>query len=122
MGVEHGQLEATVHRRESGPAGGPTAIDCGLEYRPGEAVRVSVARREQRISVSDDGVAIEKAGRPARWRDVADRVERALIVNISRRGAVWLPVVATGPGVETVVRRIAEASLDFYQALLELDD
>jgi len=32
-----------------------------------------------------------------------------------------LPVVEAGPGFETVVRRIAEASLDLYQSLLEID-
>jgi hypothetical protein len=33
-------------------------IDTGLEYRPGDPVRVRVVRREHRISVTDDGAAI----------------------------------------------------------------
>ena len=105
-----------------GRAASETVIDTGLEYRPGEPVRVRVVRREQRISVSDDGAAIEKAGRPSRWREAADRVDSELSVNISQRGVVSLPVVPVGPGAETVVRRIAEASLGLYQELLDLED
>jgi protein involved in polysaccharide export with SLBB domain len=97
-------------------------IDSRLEYRPGDPVRVRVVRREQRTSITDDGAAIEKAGRPRRWREIADRVERASIVNVSLRGVVSLPVVGAGPGFDAVVRRIAEASLDFYQGLLDLED
>lgn len=97
-------------------------IDTGLEYRPGDPVRVRVLRRERRTSVTDDGAAIEKAGRPARWREAVERLDRDLIVNVSHRGVVSLPVVAVGPGVDSIVRRIAEASLGFYQELLELDD
>jgi hypothetical protein len=33
---------------------------------------------------------------------------------------VWLPVVAAGPPLQAVEERIAEASLTFYQELLEL--
>jgi hypothetical protein len=106
----------------AGSVRGETVMDAGLWYAPGDPVCVRAVRREQRLSVADDGAAIEKAGRPARWRDVADQVERALIVNVSRRGVVWLPVVAAGPSFDAVVQRIAEASLDFYQSLLELHD
>ena len=99
-----------------------TVIETGLSYRPGDPVRVRAVRREQRLSVADGGAAFDKAARPAGWRDIADRLERELIVNVSRHGVVWLPVVAVGPGFETVIKRIAEASLDFYQSLLELND
>jgi hypothetical protein len=117
MRLEDAQVSAAA-----GSLRGETVIDAGLWYAPGEPVCVSAVRREQRLSVADGGAAIEKAGRPAHWREIADQVERALIVNVSRRGVVWLPVVAAGPSFETVVQRIAEASLDFYQSLLELRD
>ncbi len=94
--------------------------DTGLAYRPGEPVRLRVTRRERRLTVSDTGVALAQAGRPAGWRAVAERLERELDVNVSGTGAVWLPVVAVGPPLHAVEERIAEASLAFYQELLEL--
>jgi hypothetical protein len=42
------------------------------------------------------------------------------VVNVTRQGVVWLPVVPVGPGREEIVRRIGEASLALYQDLLEL--
>ena len=55
------------------------------------------------------------------WRDVADRLQRELVVNVSRAGAVSLPVVAAGPPLDAIEQRIAQASLAFYQELLELE-
>jgi hypothetical protein len=99
-----------------------TLIDTGLQYRPGDTVRVRVVRRKRRISVTDDGIAIEKAGRPRRWRQAAARVAQAVDVNISRDGVISLPVVRVGPGEQEIVRRIANASLCLYQELLELEE
>ena len=104
-----------------GHARSETMLDSGLEYRPGDPVHVRVMRREHRISVTDSGAAIEKAGRPPRWREAAQHVDSALDVNISQAGVISLPVVPAGPGEERVVRRIAEASLELYQELLDLD-
>jgi hypothetical protein len=103
-----------------------TAITTGLEYRPGEPVAVRVVRRDRRTSVTDDGRAIDKAQPPAGWRaagwrTAAQRIARELDVNVSRQGAVSLPVVAVGPGLDAVASRIAEASLALYQELLELE-
>lgn len=98
-----------------------TVIDTGLEYRPGDPVRVRVVRREHRVSVTDDGAALEKAGRPRCWREAADRVDQELDVNISQLGVISLPVVRVGPCKEKIVRRIAEASLGLYQELLDLE-
>lgn len=97
-----------------------TLIETGLEYRPGEPVRVRVVRREHRISVTDDGAAIAKAGRSHAWREAADPV--ALGVNVSRHGVVSLPVVPVGPSEQMTVRRIGEASLRLYQAILEREE
>jgi hypothetical protein len=96
-------------------------IDTGLEYRPGDPVRVRVVRREHRISVTDDGAAIARAGRPRVWREAADLVGE-LGVNVSRRGVVSLPVVLVGPCEEKTVRRIGEASLYLYQAILAREE
>jgi hypothetical protein len=98
-----------------------TVFDSGLDYAPGDPVRVRVLRREHRISATDGGAAIERAGRPARWRGAVQRVNSEWDVNISHAGVISLPVVALGPGEECVVRRIAEASLGLYQELLDLE-
>lgn len=95
-------------------------VDTGLEYVPGERVLVHVVQREHRTSVSDDGAAIGRAGRPPGWRDVAERIDDELVVNVSRQGVVWLPVVGVGPCEDEIVGRIGEASLALYQDLLEL--
>jgi Ankyrin repeats (3 copies) len=97
-----------------------TITNTGLAYRPGEPVRLRVTRRERRLTVSDDGVALAQAGRPAGWRPVAERLERELDVNVSGSGVVWLPIVAAGPPLDVIEQRIAQASLTFYQELLEL--
>jgi hypothetical protein len=98
-----------------------TLIDTGLEYLPGDPVRVRVVRREHRISVTDDGAAIAMAGRPHAWREAANLVGN-LGVNVSRRGVVSLPVVPVGPCEEKTMRRIGEASLCLYQAILEREE
>jgi protein involved in polysaccharide export with SLBB domain len=96
------------------------SVDTGLEYAPGDRVVVRVVRRENRERISDEGAAVERAGRPNGWRDVARRIDDELVVNVSRQGTVWLPVVGRGPGEEAIIRRIGEASLALYQDLLEL--
>jgi hypothetical protein len=97
-----------------------TEVDTGLWYSPGDPVTVHITKRDRRLSVSDSGAAIDRAGRPPGWREVADRLARELVVNVTRQGVVWLPVVPVGPGREEIVRRIGEASLALYQDLLEL--
>ena len=96
-------------------------VDTGLEYRPGDPVRVWVLSREQRLSVSDHGAALRKAGAAPGWERACGRVHAELDVNITRGGVVWLPVVAVGPDEQEVARRIGRASLIFFQELLELD-
>jgi hypothetical protein len=99
-----------------------TVANTGFEYGPGEPVLVHVIRREHRVLVSDDGVAITKAGRVDGWHAVAEMVERESGVNFNGRGVLSLPVVPAGPGLDAIVRRIGEASLLFYEELLELQD
>jgi hypothetical protein len=95
-------------------------IDTGLSYAPGDPVVVHVQHREQRTAVTDDGGAVARAGEPAGWRAVADRLADGFVVNVTRAGVVCLPVVPVGPPEDVVVQRIAAASLALYQDLLEL--
>jgi len=96
-----------------------TELESGLEYVPGDFVRVRVVRRERRISVSDGGGAIARAGRARAWREAAARVAHEHVVNVSREGVISLPIVPVGPSEAEIAPRIAAASLDLYQELLE---
>ena len=95
-------------------------VDTGLRFRPTAPVLVRVTRRDRRINVTDDGAAIEMAGHPPAWREAARRIGDEFVVNVSRHGAVSLPVVRVGPPEAEIVRRIGQASLAFYQELLDL--
>lgn len=92
-----------------------TLLDTGLEYRPGEAVLVRTVRRGLRVRVSDDARAAAKAGFATVPEEVVRRIEDEFVVNVSRRGEVFLPG-------ERMVRRIAEASLALYQELLDREE
>ena len=96
-------------------------VETGFEYLPGDPVVLRIARHKFPY-VRDDGGAVERAGRPPGWRDVAERLARRLGVNISRGGVVSLPVVPAGPGLDSIVERVADASLGLYQALFELEE
>jgi hypothetical protein len=91
-----------------------------LRYNTNDPVSVSVVHRAQRVFVTDDCGAVERAGRPEGLHTVFDRIARSLDVNVHRTGEVWLPVVAVGPSEEAITARIADASLALYQELLEL--
>src|SRR5437764_10430149 len=83
----------------------------GLAFRPGDPVRIRVVHRERRTSVSDDGAAVDRAGRPQGWQHAARRVADGFVVNVSRTGVVSLPVVRVGPPEDEIIHRISEASL-----------
>jgi len=87
-------------------------------------VLVQASKREGRYRFSDEGGAIERAGRPGGWEETARRLETEYVVNVSRNGVVWLPAVERRhrTWLTTIAERIAEASAAFYGELLELDD
>lgn len=119
VAAEHGyrswpELRRTVEVDER-------VVDTGLEYAPGDPVRVRVVRRDRRTGVSDGGAAVERAGRPAGWREVADRIGDETVVNVSRQGVISLPVSRRGPGLDALVARVGDASLALYQEILDLD-
>ena len=95
-------------------------VDTGLEYRPGEPVLLRTVERRHTL-VTDDGVALEKAGRLPGWRAIGDRLERELCVEHQPQRRLFLPVVPCGPGHDAVVRRVAEAALTLYQDVLDLE-
>jgi hypothetical protein len=86
-------------------------------------VLVHATRREGRFSFSDRGGAAEAAGLPPGWREAADRVTEEYDVNVSRRAVVFLPATERRElsWISSLPARIAEASVAFYGALLELE-
>ena len=88
-------------------------VDTGLEYVPGDHVLVRVVKRDGRERATDRARAVAKAGRTSVPEEIARRVEREFVVNVSRRGEIFLPG-------ERFVHRIGEASLALYQDLLDL--
>jgi hypothetical protein len=92
--------------------------ESGLEYAPGEPVRLNVDVRRW-YEIDDGSRALELAGRPPGWREVAAKIEIERVVNVTRRGAVALPVTAYS--FEEIAQRIAHASRAFYEELLDLD-
>jgi hypothetical protein len=118
VAVEHG-YRSWRELRAAQPA--EEVIATGREYAPGDPVLLRVTRRRL-VWIDDRGGAVARAGTPAGWRDVAERLADGLVVNISRHGVVSLPVSRGGPGYEAIVRRIAEASLALHQDILDLDE
>ena len=88
-------------------------VDTGLEYAPGDRVVVRVVERDGRGRVSDDARAAVKAGHTKVPEEIARRVEEEFVVNVTRRGEVFLPGAR-------FAERIGEASLALYQDLLDL--
>jgi hypothetical protein len=97
------------------------SIDSGREYAPGDPVLVRVVERGRRHLVTDGGAAVERAGRPAGWRDAAQRVVDEDSLNLSRSGAVFVGPVAGGCGIDSLVERVAAVSLAVYEEILDLD-
>ena len=120
IAVENGYRTWPELKRAAEAAAGVSIVDTGLEYRPGEPVRLRVDVHRFPY-VRDDARAVALAGRPDGWRAVAERIARGRDVNVNRVGVLSLPVVPAGPGFDAIVDRVATTSLELYEELLELE-
>lgn len=100
---------------------GDVVVASGLEYTEGEPVLVRIRQRGRRYQLSDDARAVELAGRPLGWRPCATEVVEAFSLNVNRAGVVLVPAVEGGVDRNWLARRVAEASVVLYDALLELE-
>jgi hypothetical protein len=96
-----------------------------LSYDGATPVRVRVAKRGGRYTLSDDGLAVDTAGVEPGELSFPDRIRLGeYAVNVSRQGVVWLPAFAH-QGVEWLERAsalVARGSVVLYESLLNLDD
>ncbi len=99
--------------------GDETRIDTGRSYRSGDPVVVHVRHRGPRYVLSDDGAALDRAGKRPGWFDVAQHVVAADGFNINRRGTVFVPAVE-GRDLDELCSRLGDASRRVYLAVLEL--
>ena len=127
---EHGlrswpELKRAVEasRAETGlsslPDGGEALVPFEIAYVDGEPVRVRVRRRDRRVDIDDRGEGVERAERPPGWLPVARAVVERHNLNVNRRGVVFVPAVM-GRDLDSLARRVAEASYAVHAALLEL--
>jgi hypothetical protein len=116
-------LRATIQElRASWGERGEAGVEAGISYRAGDPVLVHIRKRAHRYRIDDGGGAVERAGRPPDWLEVARQVvdaERSL--NVSRTGVVFVPAVEGGMELATLATRVAEASVALYQELLDVD-
>ena len=98
---------------------GEIVVDSGLAYGDGEPVRILVRKRLRRYLISDRSRGVAKAGKPAGWREVAERAAEPM--NVARTGAVFVPAVASRD-LDDLVIRLADASRAVHEALVVLVD
>lgn len=97
-------------------------VETRLRYPDGEPVTISVRRREGSLYALDDGGgAVARAGRRQGWLDAAERTVRRSGMNVSRTGVVFVGA-NDRRDLEALALRLAHASLDVLEALVELDD
>jgi hypothetical protein len=94
-----------------------------ITFGGGETAEVLVRRRGDWLYFSDDGAAVRAAGGPSGWLRVAEEVVAALDLNLNRRGVVSVasPESRGQAWLDELERRVADASVAVYEALLELD-
>ena len=97
--------------------GEDVVVRTGLTYRQDEPADVVVRKRGWRFDISDGGRAVELAGRPTSWAEVAERVVTAHDLNVNRRGVVF--VQSNEARLERLVERVAECSRALFEELLE---
>jgi hypothetical protein len=126
--LDHGAARSAGEAFEAAAATwderGDALLESGVTYGGVAPVLVRATKREGRYLFSDEGRAIELAGRPERWGEAAERLQSGYQVNVSRIGVVSLPAVHRREfeWLTTLADRIAEASVAFYGELLELEE
>jgi hypothetical protein len=96
-------------------------VETDLRYPDGSVVVIAVRRRQHRYLLEDGGEAVRIAGRPPGWEDAAERAVRRSGMNVSHAtGTVFVPSVG-GRDLDDLALRLARASLDVLEALVELD-
>jgi hypothetical protein len=100
---------------------GEVVVRSGLAYGDGEPVEIHVRKRLHRYDVSDRGRAVAKAGKPPGWHEVAEIAVEPM--NVGRNGHVFVPAHPRSvEALESIVRRLADASRAVHEALLVLDE
>ncbi len=82
-----------------------------------DPVEVTVRRRGWRFDISDGGRAVDLAGRPEGWQDVAREVVESFWLNVNRRGVIF--VQSNEDRLEWLIGRVAECSVALHQELLD---
>jgi hypothetical protein len=95
--------------------------DSGLEYLPGNPVRVRVRVRGARVDVDDMGGALAVAGTPTGWREAAEPAVAELSWNVRRNGVVFMQA-PRGRRLAWIIDRTAQASAAVCDAILQLGD
>jgi hypothetical protein len=100
---------------------GEVVVESELSYGDGEPVRILVRKRLYRYLLSDLGRAVEKAGKPSGWREVAEHAAQPM--NVDGQGRVFVPAHPRGlAALEELVERLADASRAVHEAVLALEE
>jgi hypothetical protein len=82
-------------------------------------VLIRIRWRAQWVTLDDQGVALDLAGRSPGWLEVAERIVAEEGMNVSRRGVVFVGGNRRRD-IEPIIPRLAETSLAVYEAVVEL--
>jgi len=94
--------------------GEDTAVPTDLRYGRDRTVDVVVRKRGRRFDVSDAGRAVELAGKPNDWQEVAERIVDEYAINVNRRGVVF--VQSNEQRLGSLITRVAGCSVELYQS------
>jgi hypothetical protein len=100
---------------------GEVVVPSGLAYGDGEPVQIHVRKRLAVYDLSDRGRAVEKAGKPPGWYEVAELAVEPM--NVARPGQVFVGARPRNVDrLEWIVRELGDASRRVHEALLVLDE
>jgi hypothetical protein len=97
-------------------------VETDLRYPDGSPVVIYVRRRQTRFLLTDRGEALSRSGRPSGWAETAERAVRRTGMNVSpTTGAVFVPAAGVRD-LDDLALRLARASVEVLEALLELGE